>query len=50
MAITDQILNIGGGYGNALSSFGNTAGSTGSIIKKIKANQELLDTLMKNII
>jgi len=37
MAITDQILNIGGGYGNALSSFGNIAGSTGSIIKKIKS-------------
>lgn len=38
MAITDQILNIGGGYGNFLSSVGNIAGSAGSIIikKKIK--------------
>ena len=38
MAITDQILNIGGGgYGNILSSVGNIAGSAGSIIKKIKS-------------
>lgn len=37
MAITDQILNIGDGYSNALSSIGNIAGSAGSIIKKIKS-------------
>ena len=37
MAITDQILNIGGGgYGNVLSTIGNLSGSAGSIIKKIK--------------
>ena len=38
MAITDQILNIGGGgYGNVLSTIGNLSGSAGSIIKKIKS-------------
>ena len=38
MAITDQILNIGGGgYGNVLSTIGNISGSAGSIIKKIKS-------------
>lgn len=38
MAITDQILGMGGGgYGNILSSVGNIAGSAGSIIKKIKS-------------
>ena len=38
MAITDQILNIGGnGYGGVLSSVGNIAGSAGSIIKKVKS-------------
>ena len=37
MAITDQILNIGGGgYGNVISTIGNISGSAGSIIKKIK--------------
>ena len=37
MAITDQILGMGGGgYGNILSSVGNIAGSAGSIAKKIK--------------
>ena len=38
MGIRDKILNIGGGgYGNILSSVGNIAGGTGSIIKKIKS-------------
>ena len=38
MAITDQILNIGGGgYGNVISTIGNLSGSAGSIIKKIKS-------------
>ena len=38
MAITDQILGMGGGgYGNIISSVGNIAGSAGSIIKKIKS-------------
>ena len=37
MAITDQILNIGDGYSNALSSISNIAGSAGSVIKKIKS-------------
>ena len=38
MAITDQILNIGGGgYGNVISTIGNISGSAGSIIKKIKS-------------
>ena len=38
MAITDQILNIGGGgYGNVPSTIGNLSGSAGSIIKKIKS-------------
>ena len=37
MAITDQILNIGGGgYGNVISTIGIISGSAGSIIKKIK--------------
>ena len=37
MAITDQILGIGKGYRNTLSSIGNIAGSAGSIIRKIKS-------------
>ena len=38
MAITDQILNLGGGgYGGVLSTVGNVAGSAGSIIKKVKS-------------
>ena len=38
MAITDQILNIGGGgYGNVINTIGNLSGSAGSIIKKIKS-------------
>ena len=37
MAITDQILGIGKGYRNTLSSVGNIAGSAGSIIRKIKS-------------
>jgi len=37
MALTDSILSIGSdGFGGALSSIGNIAGSAGSIIKKVR--------------